>query len=220
ERLQGGTSIQVAAPALTVLQGQQYLCHRHFTAFQQFLVRVRQSDLPDSRRRLTLLEPQRTFGELQFPATQSDGSGRHQDDLLITLAQPQEILDQSLEPGSIDTSGFGINQQGRAHLHHNPAGLLQGRKRFGNLSAHSGENYTAIARSAARERRGEYAMSASGRIFRRPKRGRGPQDGVLRQCTRCPTRSQPLNLPPPKFGDFEEASGEQRLRTGSGPVVR
>ena len=60
QRLEGGARIQVAAALLAVLERQQHLRHRHVVPLEQLLVRVRQADLADGRRRLALLEAQRS----------------------------------------------------------------------------------------------------------------------------------------------------------------
>src|SRR5262249_13056452 len=126
-------------------------------------------------------------------ASECNSARGNQDDLLVALTQPQEILDQGLEPGPVDAPGLGVDQQRRADLHDNAPGLLQGCTRrhrvafarargiFGNLSTHGAKIY-AISRRTAREHADEYANYA--RVWhlpdfgtpehQEPKRGRNP----------------------------------------------
>jgi hypothetical protein len=50
---------------------------------------VRQPDLPDGRRGLTLLQAQGTLGQSELTAPERDRPGGNQDDLLTSLAQAQ-----------------------------------------------------------------------------------------------------------------------------------
>ena len=60
---------------------------------------MREPDLPHRGGGLALLQPQRPLGESELTAAEGDGAGGHQDDLLIPLAQTQQVLDQRFQPG-------------------------------------------------------------------------------------------------------------------------
>src|SRR2546430_10269602 len=56
--------------------------------------------------------------------------------LFRSLAQPQQVLDQGLQPGAVDTSGVAIHQQRRAHLHDDSPCLREGRCRIRTPGVH------------------------------------------------------------------------------------
>ncbi len=85
QRFQRGPRIQIALPLLAVLQRQQHLRHGDTMLAQQLLVGMGQADLPDGRRGLALIQPQRPRGKPQLASAQRNGAGGHQDDLLSAL---------------------------------------------------------------------------------------------------------------------------------------
>src|SRR5580700_4666980 len=103
---------------------------------------MRQTDLSDRRGRLAVLEPQRTGLEAQAAAPERNRARGHQDYLLPAPTQPQEILDQGLEPGAIDTSAVAVDQERRAHLHDDESRPAEGRCGIGSAGGHMNENYT------------------------------------------------------------------------------
>ncbi len=87
---------------------------------------MRQPDLADCSGSLAFLESQSPLGESKLTPPKGDGAGGHQDHLLVTPAQPQQVLDQGLEPCAIEAPGTGIDQKGRADLDHHAPGLAEG----------------------------------------------------------------------------------------------
>ena len=67
QRVQRAARIQIAAALLGIAEGQQDLRHRDLVGVQQFLVGVRETNLPDRGRRLALLE-------LEFAGAQVRGA--------------------------------------------------------------------------------------------------------------------------------------------------
>jgi hypothetical protein len=102
---------------------------------------MREPDLSHCGGGLTLLQPQRAVLQAEPAPAERNGARRHQDDTLAAFAQPQQVLDQSLEPGAVDTPAFAVHQQRRAHLHDNAPCLREGRCQVRTAGVHE-ENYT------------------------------------------------------------------------------
>ena len=71
---------------------------------------MREADLADCGGGLAFLQPQRALGQTEMTPAQGDRARGNEDDLLTAPAQPQQILDQRLEPGAVKSSGVLIHE--------------------------------------------------------------------------------------------------------------
>ncbi len=80
QRADRAAGIQMPAPLLGVVEGQQDLRDGDAVARQRLLVRMGQLDLPGRRGRLLLLEPQLAAVEAEMAAPHRDGARAHDQD--------------------------------------------------------------------------------------------------------------------------------------------
>src|SRR5690348_8948432 len=109
-----------------------------------------EADLPYRGRRLALLEPQRSLRKPELAPSERYGPRRDQDDLLPTLTQAQQILDQGFQPSTVDAPGLLIHQQRRADLDDHTARLGEGRGR-GGMAGDAHDSKTILNRARARD---------------------------------------------------------------------
>ena len=107
---QRGSGVQVTATPLAVLEREQHLRDRDVVVLEQFLVGMGEPDLPNRGGGLTLLQTQGALRQRQMTPAERDRTRRNQQDFLAALPQPDEVLHQGFEPGTVQTAGIGIHQ--------------------------------------------------------------------------------------------------------------
>src|SRR5579863_4839525 len=82
---------------------------------------MREPDLAHGRRGLTLIEPQGSLREPEMAPAERDRARGDENHLLAALAQAQQILAETLEPGAIEAAIFLVDEQSRADFDDHPA---------------------------------------------------------------------------------------------------
>ena len=114
-------SIEVAPALFRVTERQQHLRRRNASRLEYVLIGAGEADLSDSRRRLTLLELERSLRQSESMAAECNGPGRNKNDILAIGHEARNIIGQRIEPRCLQLSCGAVDQKSRADLHHDTA---------------------------------------------------------------------------------------------------
>ena len=115
--------IEIAAALLGVAEREQDLGGLHAALAEDVLVGVRERDLADGGRGLALLQFQRATGQAEDMTADRNGTGRDDDHFLAGAMHRGDVVGERIEPRRLELAGVEIDQQGRADLDDDPAGI-------------------------------------------------------------------------------------------------